>query len=101
MYNKHNTEHDKPYWRGPIWVNLNFLTVKALKHYQRTPGPYQDLAGDIYSELRENLVRNILTQYERTGYIWEQYDDETGKGQGCFPFTGWSGLVTLLMGENF
>jgi len=101
MYNAYNTEHDKPYWRGPIWVNCNFLAVKALKHYHRTPGPYQDLAGDIYTELRGNLVQNILSQYEKTGYVWEQYDDETGKGQGCFPFTGWSGLVTLLMGENF
>jgi len=101
MYNKHNTEHDKPYWRGPIWINLNFLTVKALNYYSRTPGPYQQLSGEIYSELRNNLVTNIQSQYEKTGYIWEQYDDETGKGQGCYPFTGWSGLVTLIMGELF
>ena len=101
MYNKYNTENDKPYWRGPIWININFLAVKALNYYAQIHGPYQKLSSTIYQELRENLVSNILDQYERTGYIWEQYDDESGNGQGCYPFTGWSGLVTLIMGENF
>ena len=101
MYNKHNTEHDKPYWRGPIWININFLAVKALHYYASMEGPYKELASSIYSELRTNIAKNLYNQYIRTGYIWEQYDDQTGKGQGCYPFTGWSGLVTLIMAENF
>ncbi|XP_065653439.1 uncharacterized protein LOC136071856 [Hydra vulgaris] len=100
MYNKRNTEHDKPYWRGPIWININFLAVKALQFYSTAQGPYMELSQQIYKELRHNIVSNIYQQYKRTGYIWEQYDDSSGVGQGCYPFTGWSALVTLMMAEE-
>ena len=100
MYNKRNTEHDKPYWRGPIWININYLAVKALQYYSTTYGPYMVLSKQIYQELRQNLVQNLYEQYKRTGYIWEQYDDISGMGQGCYPFTGWSALVTLIMAEE-
>ena len=100
-YDKRNTEHDKPYWRGPIWINLNFLAVKALHHYSAVDGPFRERAVVIYRELRENLINNLFKQYTSTGYVWEQYDDKTGKGQGCYPFTGWSALVTLIMAEKY
>jgi len=47
------------------------------------------------------LIENIFKQYVKTGYIWEQYNDRTGQGQGCRPFTGWSALVVLMMGEKY
>ncbi|XP_065071976.1 uncharacterized protein LOC135696502 [Rhopilema esculentum] len=101
MYMKRNTEHDPPYWRGPIWINMNYLAVRALDHYSKLEGPYQKLCKEIYSQLRFNLIRNIFRNYQNTGYIWEQYNDSTGKGQGCYPFTGWSALVTLMMAEIY
>lgn len=48
------------YWRGPIWININYLTLQSLyKNYMHTPGPYQKRAQKIYSKLRDNLIRNV------------------------------------------
>ena len=58
-------------------------------------------AGQVYTKLREAVMRNVMREYARTGYVWEQYNDGTGHGQGCRPFTGWSALVVLMMGENY
>jgi mannosyl-oligosaccharide glucosidase len=101
LYAKRNTEHDPPYWRGAIWININYLALKSLKHYSIIDGPYKEKAAKTYSELREGVVKNILDNYQRTGYIWEQYNDINGKGQGSHPFTGWSSLFVLMMAEIY
>jgi mannosyl-oligosaccharide glucosidase len=98
---KRNTEHDAPYWRGPIWININYLAVRALNHYSSAEGPYQEKATALYNELRTNIVNNVYRQYVETGYIWEQYNDNTGRGQGSHPFTGWSALTVLMMAEQY
>ena len=126
---KHNTEHDKPYWRGPIWININYLALSALYSYSskssvsaglsseqiKLRAENIQLAKNIYSRLRSNVIRNIYDQFLETGYIWEQYNDgenqekfsedgmskKAGKGQGTFPFTGWSALVVLIMSEKY
>ncbi|CDQ65724.1 unnamed protein product [Oncorhynchus mykiss] len=101
LYMKRNTEHDAPYWRGPIWININYLVVRALHHYGKTEGPYQEKAAALYQELRTNIMNNVYRQYAETGYIWEQYNDSTGSGQGSHPFTGWSALTVLIMAEQY
>lgn len=101
LYMKRNTEHDPPYWRGQIWMNINYLALKALHHYASQPGPYSEEAKRIYVELRHNVVKNVFAQYKRSGYIWEQYNDKTGEGSGCKPFNGWTGLIVLIMAEQY
>ncbi|XP_031842800.1 mannosyl-oligosaccharide glucosidase isoform X2 [Nomia melanderi] len=101
LYMKYNTEHDPPYWRGPIWMNLNYLTVRATHHYSNVEGPYREKAKSIYQSLRQNLIQNIIKQYKRSGYVWENYADVHGEGKGSHPFTGWTSLVVLLMAEIY
>ncbi|EEF47487.1 mannosyl-oligosaccharide glucosidase GCS1 [Ricinus communis] len=100
IYMKRNTEHDPPYWRGPIWMNMNYLILSALHHYSKEDGPYRDRAKKIYEELRSNLIRNVVQNYHQTGFLWEQYDQK-GKGKGARLFTGWTSLVLLIMAEAF
>ena len=100
-YNKYNTDVDPPYWRGPIWININFLALKALHKYSQLNGVHSLQAKQIYNELRSNLIENVFKEYFRTGFIWEQYDDITGHGKGSHPFTGWSALIVLIMAERY
>jgi len=99
-YNARNTEHDPAYWRGPIWININILTIRALKSYANQEGPNQELAEKLYLELKSNIYNLVHSQWKETGFIWEQYDDRTGKGQGTRAFTGWSALAVLLADDN-
>lgn len=87
------------YWRGPIWIPLNYLALQSLynvsvavsdstqqakinsQKYAKEAGPYQQQAAEIYDELRDNIVGNTFKVYERTGYAWEQYDAENGEGR--------------------
>jgi len=90
------------YWRGPIWVQMNYLALSVLhKTYAAEPGPYQELAKTIYAELRMNIIKNVHKEYARTGYVWEQYDALTGEGKRSHPFTGWTSLVTLIIAEKY
>eukprot|EP00735_Rhodelphis_limneticus_P011998 TRINITY_DN5165_c0_g1::TRINITY_DN5165_c0_g1_i1::g.29373::m.29373 TRINITY_DN5165_c0_g1::TRINITY_DN5165_c0_g1_i1::g.29373 ORF type:complete len:823 (-),score=218.08,sp/Q80UM7/MOGS_MOUSE/35.28/2e-139,Glyco_hydro_63/PF03200.11/1.3e-221,Bac_rhamnosid/PF05592.6/4.6e-06,Bac_rhamnosid/PF05592.6/74,Trehalase/PF01204.13/2.9e-06,GDE_C/PF06202.9/4.2e+02,GDE_C/PF06202.9/0.03 TRINITY_DN5165_c0_g1_i1:57-2525(-) len=89
------------YWRGAIWVNLNYMTAAALKSYSEQDGPYRAQAAELYTALRTNLVRNIRQEYERTGFLWEQYAPDNGKGRRSHPFAGWTSLVVLVMAEMY
>ena len=67
------------YWKGPIWVQMNYLALGALykvnqwsieqhastnsfiQTYMKQEGPYQDKAKEIYQELRKNIVDNVVS----------------------------------------
>uniref|UniRef100_A0A914RR57 mannosyl-oligosaccharide glucosidase n=1 Tax=Parascaris equorum TaxID=6256 RepID=A0A914RR57_PAREQ len=110
-YKAHNTEHDPPYWRGAIWINVNYLMLSGepfgdsfLRMCAEMWLVYKALrstAFQIYSELRNNLVSNVVREFKRTGYLWESYADDSGHGRGAHPFTGWSSLVLSAMAEQY
>jgi mannosyl-oligosaccharide glucosidase len=101
FYLRPNAPGDAPYWRGAIWINLNYLVLSGLHHYAHTAGPAQARAAELYDELRTNLVTNMQRQWEETGYLWEQYNQDTGAGQRNRPFAGWSALVLLAIAEIY
>lgn len=60
-------------------------------------GPFRETARDLYSRLRKNIVETVYKNWEETGFAWEQYNPETGKGQRTQHFTGWTSLVVKIM----
>jgi len=93
---------DENYWKGPVWIHINYLALRALHNtYAAQEGPYQAKAQAIYKELRRNIVDNVVKEYERTGYVWEQYDAITGEGRRSHPFTGWTALTALIIAEKY
>ncbi|PQQ16299.1 mannosyl-oligosaccharide glucosidase GCS1 [Prunus yedoensis var. nudiflora] len=101
LYMKYNTEHDAPYWRGPIWMNMNYMILSSLHHYSGVDGPYREKARTIYEDLRGNLIRNVVQNYHKNGFFREQYDQRNGKGKGARVFNGWTSLVLLIMAEAY
>jgi len=103
FYRKRNAPFDEPYWRGPIWINVNFLALGALYHYKSSVtsvGLLKRVEG-LYGRLRTNVLRTVLNEFDRTGHFWEQYDDVSGGGLRGHPFTGWTALVVNIMAEKY
>uniref|UniRef100_K3W5A0 Mannosyl-oligosaccharide glucosidase n=1 Tax=Globisporangium ultimum (strain ATCC 200006 / CBS 805.95 / DAOM BR144) TaxID=431595 RepID=K3W5A0_GLOUD len=109
FYERENASGDNPYWRGSIWINANYLALDALHHYAQpeTASPFRDEFQKVYDALRTNVISTIFREYERTGYLWEQYSGDIhaaqqyGKGQRCHPFSGWTALVVNIMAEKY
>lgn len=90
------------YWRSPIWMNINYLVLDGLKHYHEASREFSsaelnEKIDKTYSQLRLNIITNVKKEWERTGYVWENYDDQTGEARGAKNFLGWSSLVLLMM----
>lgn len=68
------------YWRGPVWINVNWLIYRGLLRYGFT-----GLAGQLRHGMLE-LVR-------RSGF-WEHYHPLSGEGGGAEGFA-WSAALTL------
>lgn len=71
-------EWQHPHWRGPIWMNIHWFLVRALRTYG-----YDDLAADVRLK--------SLALIEQSGFR-EYYHPLTGAGMGARDFT-WGALV--------
>lgn len=89
------------YWRGAIWINMNYLAVSSLNYYSKTNSPWAQDCAALAKVISDRVIAVIVREYETSGFIHENYDSETGKGRGTFPFTGWSALVVLLSSNIF
>lgn len=85
------------YWRGPIWININYMALEQLLALAQRPGPHSSQAARLYTRLRRNIITTVFESWKNTGFAWEQYNPETGKGQRTQHFTGWTALVVRIM----
>ncbi len=68
------------YWKGPVWINTNWLVFKGLLNYE-----YEDLA--------EKIRLHSLQLAEQTGF-YEYFDPTNGQGYGINQFS-WSAALIL------
>ena len=74
------------YWRGPVWVNTNWLVI-------------QGLGGYGYSDLAATIRRHTLDLVAGAGFR-EYFDPRNGGGYGT-PGFSWSAALTLdLLNES-
>jgi glycogen debranching enzyme len=74
----------KKYWRGPVWINLNWLIYRGLKRYG-------------YVQLAERIKKETINYIEHHGF-YEYFDarkemfDNSAYGGKNF---SWSAALTL------
>ncbi|MBO5934238.1 MAG: hypothetical protein J6Q94_01980 [Clostridia bacterium] len=62
-------------WRGPVWINYNYMISKGLSDYA-----YDDLSRKI-----EDKTLSVVDEwYNRTGTVYEFYDSENRIPPFCF-----------------
>lgn len=86
------------YWRGPIWMNMQYLALKAL--FER----YREVAGakSAYQSLRDRIIDTVYSSWSTTHHFWEQYDPrQHGQGVRSHPFTGWTALIANIVAEKY
>lgn len=83
------------YWRGAVWMPINFMVLRACRKYY-----WQDpKAQELYGELRKRLIKSVKRNWEETGYLFENYHE--GKGNRGFPFYGWTTLIANIITEDY
>ncbi|RMA93234.1 MGH1-like glycoside hydrolase domain-containing protein [Hydrogenothermus marinus] len=74
--------NSKNYWRGPVWININYLLYHGLKNYD-------------FEEYAYHVEKDILELPLRFGF-YEYYDSETGIGYGTKDFS-WTAALFIDM----
>lgn len=74
------------YWRGPVWININWMLYGGLKNY----GFYEDA---------KNLKRSIIDLVTEHGF-YEYYNPLSGKGLGADDFSWTAALLIDLISEK-
>lgn len=68
----------KGFWRGPIWMAVNYFIYKGLLRYKM-------------NDLAKKVAQSTLELLEKNGFR-EYFNPLTGKGMGAKDFT-WGGLI--------
>lgn len=62
-------------WRGPVWINYNYMISKGLCDYG---------FGNLSAEIKAKTVDTVNWWYEKTGTVYEFYDSENRIPPSCF-----------------
>lgn len=76
------------YWRGPVWININYLVLRGLSLFYTSEKEY-------YQRLRREVVETVCSNLAKKGYFYENYIH--GKGSFSYPFTGWTALIAIIV----
>jgi glutaredoxin len=74
------------YWRGPVWVNINWYLAQGVRQY-----------GE--SELSEWIENSLIALADRYGF-YEYYDPDSGKGLGEKDFSWTAALIIDLIARR-
>ena len=79
------------YWKGSIWPPLNFLTYLSLRKYNMKRA---------YKELSDKSLRLFLNEWQKKGYVSENYSSITGTGDdprlSSDKFHSWGALFGIM-----
>jgi hypothetical protein len=117
-------------WRGPIWIQMNFLIIESLRRFHSyygddfkvecpTASGEQHHLGEVADELTRRLCRIFLRNEEGRRPVfgdseieqkdvhfrdnvlfYEYFHGDTGRGLGAAHQTGWTALIALLLGSS-
>jgi len=77
----------KNYWRGPVWVNINWMLAQGLKSYG-------------YREKSDAMKKDMIQLPVRFGFH-EYFDSITGQGYGSPGFSWTAALFVDLVSEYY
>ncbi len=74
-------------WRGPVWLQFNYLLVESLK----------DIDPSLSEDIRDRVVNTVEADWRATGRLHEFFDGDTAIGLGADEQAGWTALVANLI----
>lgn len=74
------------YWRGPIWININWLLFHGLRRYG-------------YHDYARRIRQSIIELPKKYGF-YEYFDPEAGRGHGSDNFSWTAALVLDVLLED-
>ena len=116
-------------WRGPVWMPMNYLLIRALREYGKFFGTDYKVAFPSGSgqrlglpEVADALSERLISVFEKDAngrrpvngddliyadsphfqdlvLFYEYLHGDTARGVGASHQTGWTGVVAALIGE--
>ena len=80
---------------------INFMILRACKLYYWNIESeiHREIIHELYQSLRGRLIQTVKNNYEKTGYLFENYIE--GEGNRGYPFYGWTSLIASIILEDY